>query len=127
MQVASEKIFLGLICFIIIAVFIGCSDFSGEYYTYEMYSISNSTFSSLQSHKWDSSIAPLTYTKSQGGTSLVNSGYGQTDDIRQLLLDLNLSRSFVNKYKREIKRNGSVSLWFEAGSGHRFIYCVEEQ
>jgi hypothetical protein len=99
-------------------VLAGCSLENEQKYTYELYSINSSTFSTLMSNNYGDN--PLTYAKSQPGTSLIDRGSELTiDDVRQKGVNLGLHE--INgidwdESVSDIKNKGTGILWWGSSS-----------
>lgn len=125
----KSRWFLALTIFVVFGfVLTGCSLEFEQKYSYELYSINSSTFSTLMADAFGSN--PLTYAKSQSGTSLIDSGSGLTiDDVRQKGVDLSLPT--INgidwdESVSSIENKGGQILWWTSSSYYRLIKFEKE-
>jgi hypothetical protein len=109
---------------------LGCGESDEKTYYYELYSINEKTFSSLQSQNFNNAVAALNYAKSQTGTNLIETKKKYTiDDIKKMMLNLEVVYSanewngYVNDWIEKIEKEGDRSIWYhQTSTDFRFIY-----
>ena len=117
-------------CLIISAFFAGCPDVNGQKYSFQLYSISSSTFTVLMSKDYGD-INVFSFAKSQPESELIDWGRGlQIDYVRQKGRSLQLHKTDGIDWDESVnrlERNGRYALWWgNASFGYRFIYFSED-